>query len=67
MAQVDGAGAQCLQQLRAGGKLVPADAHALWRQGFFQGAAAFEDVDAVEFLVADAQGFAGLGHGALAR
>ncbi|MNM47393.1 hypothetical protein D3C81_583580 [compost metagenome] len=67
MAQVNGAGAQGFEQLRARSKFVPADGHPLGGQGFFQRAAAFEDVDAVEFLVADTQGFGRLGSGALAR
>ncbi|MNE61409.1 hypothetical protein D3C80_1566220 [compost metagenome] len=63
MTKVDGAGAQGFEQLWAGGEFVPADVHPLRCQGFFQGAAAFEDVDAVELLVADAQGFARFGMG----
>ncbi|MNO38813.1 hypothetical protein D3C76_289260 [compost metagenome] len=63
MAEVDGAGAQGFEQLRAGGELVPADFHALRCQGLLQGAAAFEDVDAVELLVTDAQGPGFVGQG----
>jgi hypothetical protein len=40
VAEVDGAGAQRFEQLRAGGELVPADLHALRCQGLLQGAAA---------------------------
>ncbi|MNP35453.1 hypothetical protein D3C76_1287860 [compost metagenome] len=63
VAEVDGAGAQGLEQLRAGSKFVPADLDALRGQGLFQGAAAFEDVDAVELLVADAKGLGIIGQG----
>jgi hypothetical protein len=63
VAEVDGAGAQRFEQLRAGGELMPADLHALRCQGLFQGAAALEDVDAVELLVADAQGLGVVGNG----
>lgn len=63
MAQVDGTRAQGFEQLRPGGKFVPAYGYTLWCQRLFQGSAAFEDVDAVEFLVADAQGFGVVGNG----